>query len=107
MEKDESNPELPPEVLSLIFVQLKSFDLFSVELVCKSWQEIVAETIWKVWLYKLYHRVLTSLRKLQKENSNFHLTTKTLQTKPKKWPKLVIIFAVVGEQNFQFIQQRK
>jgi hypothetical protein len=48
MEKDESNPELPPEVLSLIFVQLKSFDLFSVELVCKSWQEIVAENIWKV-----------------------------------------------------------
>jgi hypothetical protein len=47
MEKDESNPELPPEVLSLIFVQLKSFDLFSVELVCKSWQEIVAENIWK------------------------------------------------------------
>jgi hypothetical protein len=58
-------------------------------------------------LFINYHRVLTSLRKLQNVNSNFHLTTKTLQTKPKNIPKLVIIFAVVGKQNFQFIQQRK
>lgn len=58
MEKNQLNPDLPPEVLFHIFVGLQPLDLCAIELVCKLWGEAVDGNVWKVGIVVILYTVL-------------------------------------------------